>query len=92
MNDDQLIKESILSKLKDCGVPVSKLHLSVDHDVVKLTGSVDTFYALQLIQSQFRYVICDRKLTQQVCVTVTHDDAGYTPPRRYLYLEPGLEA
>ncbi len=68
MNDDQQIRESILARLKRCGVPVSNLQLSVGQNQVEVTGSVDTFYSLQLIQSQLRAAVGARRLIQKVFV------------------------
>ncbi len=70
----QQLKKSIMSLLQHCGVPVNKLNLSVSQDQIVLTGSVDTFYALQLIQCQLRMILGERSFINKVSVTRNSSD------------------
>ncbi len=92
MNPEQVLRESILKRLKQCGVPVSKLHLSVDADQIEVSGSVDSFYSLQLIQSQLRTIGGGRKLIQQVLVALPREHTFQPNLARRRTCELGLEA
>ena len=90
MNDNQQIRDSILARLSRCGVPVSNLHLSVCQDHVEVTGRVDTFYALQLIQSHLRDLGGSRQLIQRVFVPLPHEQTYRSECRRAY--QPSMEA